>query len=352
MFSSVHSEGDITRRISEIRCRVAGDRGKAKFAKMLGISPSTYDYYESSRVPPASVLLKIAELGSVDIRWLISGQHLEPQPVSLDDPILQRAASLIGSNKHAAHSLANFLELLAQTRTFPAKDPSASTSLSQATGESLPSVPTTQAGTQYIQTQPATQSDGTASHPGTSGDVSPSVNQWIPILGRTAAGVPSFWQNPAESDTLPDLLQTARDAVRSNGIDRRDAAVLMELAPQEQAVQIITLRHGDESGIAEFLAAPAIQQQFADAFALRVDGDSMSPDIRHGDLVVLSPSGTARNGRPAVVQLRGQIGVTCKLFRREGRKVHLAPINERLDPISVSSSQVVWALRVLARVRG
>jgi len=40
----------------------AGTRGKASFAREIGISPSTYDYYENSRVPPADVLVRISEL--------------------------------------------------------------------------------------------------------------------------------------------------------------------------------------------------------------------------------------------------------------------------------------------------
>jgi SOS-response transcriptional repressor LexA len=51
------------------------------------------------------------------------------------------------------------------------------------------------------------------------------------------------------------------------------------------------------------------------------------------------------------VQLAGQIGVTCKLFRREGDTVHLVPINEQLSPQSFASDQLVWALRVFVRVR-
>jgi SOS-response transcriptional repressor LexA len=77
----------------------------------------------------------------------------------------------------------------------------------------------------------------------------------------------------------------------------------------------------------------------------------MEPEYRHGDLVVLSPSQPAVDGRAAVVQLAGQIGVTCKLFRRAGDRVHLVAINERYPPTAHAADELLWALRVLGRVR-
>ena len=55
-------EKAIIGRIIELRKGFAGVRGKSKFAKLLGISASTYSYYENDRVPPIAVLLKICEV--------------------------------------------------------------------------------------------------------------------------------------------------------------------------------------------------------------------------------------------------------------------------------------------------
>jgi SOS-response transcriptional repressor LexA len=77
----------------------------------------------------------------------------------------------------------------------------------------------------------------------------------------------------------------------------------------------------------------------------------MAPEIRHGDVVICSPSVPAADGAAAVVQLKGQIGVTCKLFRRAGQTVHLVPINEQYAPQAFSARRMVWAQKVLARVR-
>jgi SOS-response transcriptional repressor LexA len=52
-----------------------------------------------------------------------------------------------------------------------------------------------------------------------------------------------------------------------------------------------------------------------------------------------------------VVQLEGQIGVTCKLIRFDDGRVYLIPINESFQPTSHARGDLVWALRVIARVR-
>ena len=117
--------------------------------------------------------------------------------------------------------------------------------------------------------------------------------------------------------------------------------------------QIMLMQMSDitPDGVCEFIDCPDISQRYPDALALRVDGDSMSPRICDGDIVILSPSAQLRDGAAAVVQLRDQIGVTCKIVRRAENKIHLIPANEKYDPKIFDQNQVVWILPVLWRVR-
>lgn len=301
---------EICRRIAQVRLEVAGPRGKCAFASQLGLSPSTYSYYESKRVPPAQVLVRIADLGGVDLRWLLTGQAAGDPKVPADHPVLQRAARMLAERQNAATPLAAFLDILAETLRFPEKPPA-----------------------------PAPARSETGSFQDTS---------WIPVLGRSAAGVPQFWSAEDESAGLTTLNELiARHAGSGH---RAQAARASGEETDEFAVQLIALTAPDAE-VSEFVAAAGLRACYPDAFAVRIDGDSMSPDIRHGDLVVLSPSAPAADGKPAVVQLKSQIGVTCKVFRREGQTVHLIPINEQFAPQTYPAEQVVWALRVLARVR-
>jgi len=309
-------------RIAKVRLEVAGPRGKSSFAKKLGLSPSTYAYYESSRVPPADVLVRIADVAGVDLRWLLTGQT-GGGSVPADHPVVRRVAQLLGERPNAAAPLAAFLDVLAESFRFPAKPAAATGPAAVATAGAA-------------EAPPATPDPEAA---------------WIPVLGRSAAGVPHFWSSATEAAgvTLLDELVARHAQCPADRVSPASAAA--EEGDESDVIQVLTLRTPNEDGVVEFLAAETVKRRYADAFALRIDGDSMAPDIRHGDLVILSPSVPAADGRPAVVQLDHQIGVTCKLYRLAGSLVHLIPLNEQFGPLALAADHVVWALRVLARVR-
>jgi phage repressor protein C with HTH and peptisase S24 domain len=322
------SQNGICARIAELRLKLEGPRGKSLFASKLGISASTYNYYESDRVPPADLLVRIADLANVDLRWLLTGKS-GPAAVLADHPAVLRAAELLANRPDAAGPLTAFVELLAASMEFPAK------------GEPAATLPTTDS-------PPINERTTDFSPPADTDRVS-----WIPVLGRSAAGLPQFWRDGKEPPGLTTLTQHI-DARRSIQTRVKPATVAPSDSPdpRQDSVQLIVLTGPDDDNVAEFICAPGLKARHPDAFALRIDGESMAPDIRHGDLVVLSPSVAAADGKCAVVQLAGQIGVTCKLYRRQGDRVHLVPINEQYPPQSFPAQKVQWSLAVLAKVRG
>jgi SOS-response transcriptional repressor LexA len=291
---------------------------------MLGIATSTYQNYETCRVPPAQVLVRIADVAGVDLRWLLTGEREISPKIPASHPVLQRATELIGDRPDAAEPLAAFLDILAASLKFPEKQRPR-----RPAGEAIT--------TAAPQRRPETPEDARGA--------------WIPILGRTAAGVPHFWATGADAAGITMVAELVDRHARRVGRSSTPATVSIEREAIDSAVQIITMPAPAEGEAAEFVSAPAIKARYGDAFALRVDGDSMAPEILHGDLVILSPSAPAADGRPAIVQLARQIGVTCKLYRHDGRNAHLIPVNEAFSPQAFSASEVAWALRVLARVR-
>ena len=329
----------ICRRIAQLRLELAGPRGKASFAKNLKLSPSTYDYYESSRVPPADVLVRIAEQAGVDLYWLLTGRQQGEVTISSAHPVVQRAAKLLADYPDSAEPLAAFIELLAAAAGFPAK------------GEKEQLIPGKAAGLQEkIATAQAVSED--VAKDARSTKVASQAGEWIPILGRSAAGVACFWNEAKEGQGVTKLEDLIRQSIAGQGSFQISTARSEgEDMESPVVVEIITLRQVRAGQVAEFVSIPSIKRHYGDAFALRIDGDSMAPEIRHGDIVVVSPSCPAVDGRCAVVQLANQIGVTCKLYRREGQAVHLVPINEHFTPASYPAGQVEWAFCVLARVR-
>jgi len=257
--------------------------------------------------------VKIADLAGIDLRWLLTGESATA-PVPVDHPVLQRAAQMLRDCPEAAQPLAAFLDLLAESLKFP-----------------------------HPSSKPADLPQTPESSPADAPDLR------IPVLGRSAAGVPQFWSPGDQTSGLKTLAELL--ARMSKQAPRRRMPALLTSDDAQGAVGVVTLDQPDSQDVVEYIAAHGVKARYRDAFAVRIDGDSMSPEIRHGDLVILSPAEPAADGRPAVIQLKQQIGVTCKLFRREGGLVHLVPINEQFSPTVVPVDQVVWTMRVLARVR-
>lgn len=86
------------------------------------------------------------------------------------------------------------------------------------------------------------------------------------------------------------------------------------------------------------------------AFGIRVKGDSMSPRICEGDIVVVSPSEPPRNEKPVVVRLRDQ-GILLKQFHRlSATTFELRSLNPFYLPVAAAMTDVVWIYPVIATI--
>lgn len=82
-------------------------------------------------------------------------------------------------------------------------------------------------------------------------------------------------------------------------------------------------------------------------FALRVKGDSMSPRIMDGDLLLVSPQNTAEDGDLVVAMIEGE--ATCKVLRHNSYGVTLVPFNAAYAPFVYTGTQAE-ELRILGKV--
>ncbi|NQU76945.1 MAG: hypothetical protein HQ546_11595 [Planctomycetes bacterium] len=352
---------DVCSRVRQLRVEYAGARGKAAFAREIGISPTTYDTYEKLRLPPATVLVRIADLTHTDLRWLLTGKE-GPAPIPPGHPVIARAARLLANRPKCASALAAFVDLLAEAaEKFPDADLAVGKGTTQT--QNLASPPEQAAGKENAET-PRTKiapskaaEDAPAEAPTGDTDVTDGVPSsdrqgWIPVIGRSAAGIPHFWQDiggDSKGVTMLADLVAAMKPRPARFLGRAEAVGV--LAADGSTVQMVLLDTPEAPGTAEFVIAEHIASKYDATFAVRIDGESMEPEICHGDVVLLCPSYPAEQGKPAVVQLVDQIGVTCKLYRSERDGIHLIPINERFSPAAYRPDQVVWALKVIARVR-
>lgn len=83
------------------------------------------------------------------------------------------------------------------------------------------------------------------------------------------------------------------------------------------------------------------------AFALEVQGDSMMPLYRDGDVLIVSPTASIRKGDRIVVRLTSGEVVAKELRRRTARTVELASLNPEHENRAVALSDVAWMARVM-----
>jgi len=318
-------ENAIIERIKQLRNKFAGPRGKSKFAASLCISPSTYNYYENNRIPPIEILLKICEVTGCDLHWLLTGQEAEKTTTAgksgLDNKLnllFSGIENLLTQYPDLAEPVSAFVDLLCQKKGVENK---------------------------IAGVLPETQTDRPA---------------WIPVLGRTAAGLVHFWNSqtlPQPSEAVTELDQLVKKHIGREIIGLSDAKISVDLQAKEllnnlkkSDVNLIQVGGNKAEEITEFVQCQQICQLFPDCFALRIDGDSMSPRINDGDIVILSCSVPASQGQIGIVQLKNQIGVTCKLIRMTDKDIHLIPINEKYETKIISKKELLWTLAVLCHV--
>jgi repressor LexA len=141
---------------------------------------------------------------------------------------------------------------------------------------------------------------------------------------------------PRAIELLDRAVGNAVDSVRS--IVRSDSLPLVGSVAAGQPVLA-------EENIEDYIAVPEVAGGEDGQYLLRIRGDSMkNAGILEGDLVVVRPQDTAREGE-IVVALLGE-EATVKRFFREADHIRLQPENEAMEPIR--SKEV----KVLGRVVG
>jgi SOS-response transcriptional repressor LexA len=309
------SENSIIQRVILLRTQFAGPRGKSKFAQTLGISPSTYNYYEQDRLAPIPVLLKICEITGADLNWLLTGVHYSNSSQSQnnqDSRLISKIQDMLASNPCCVSALEAFVDLLISDR---------------------------QNQKQRFET------------------TFQARNSLIPVLGRTAAGMVGSWdQTMLKPDrVVTELSQLVEKYTGTKILENTTAGIQIDFSvlpslKELKNSQASLVQVQSDLEISQFIECNELAQKFPDCFALQVDGDSMAPRIRDGHLVILSPSIPAIDGQAAVVHIKNQIGVTCKLIRHEGDTVHLIPINEKFETKVVPREKLNWALAVLCHI--
>jgi repressor LexA len=85
------------------------------------------------------------------------------------------------------------------------------------------------------------------------------------------------------------------------------------------------------------------------AFALEVKGNSMSPRIENGDIVIVTPKSEVHNGDICVVRVQDED--TLKKVKIDDQFVHLIPFNTEFEPMVVRKRDVTFMWRVVKVIK-
>jgi repressor LexA len=97
----------------------------------------------------------------------------------------------------------------------------------------------------------------------------------------------------------------------------------------------------DEEDAIELSRSMLDAKETENLYALRVRGDSMiDAMVNDGDIVIMQPQESARNGEMVAVWLTPSDTTTLKYFHNEGSRVRLQPANPTMEPIYVRPTDV------------
>ena len=83
------------------------------------------------------------------------------------------------------------------------------------------------------------------------------------------------------------------------------------------------------------------------AYALQVQGESMLPLYRDGDVLIVEPGATIRRGDRVVVKTAGGEVMAKVLSRRTLKAVELMSLNPDHPVRTVATGEIVWMARIV-----
>lgn len=117
--NEINSVGEIITRINLIR--IHANLNQQQLAQKLDISQPAVSKYLKDRIPPAAILLKLAQLGATSIEWLLTGkkEHFfvedsvrETTAGYLIDVDIKLAKKISGLNAESKNVLIKLITLL------------------------------------------------------------------------------------------------------------------------------------------------------------------------------------------------------------------------------------------------
>lgn len=138
-------------------------------------------------------------------------------------------------------------------------------------------------------------------------------------------------------------LATGKGPMRDNGVNdiaTEYAPGLKQVPPDTRRIPVISYiqagdpkRVIDDYSLGQGFTTIGIDQDMdstlgPNAFALQIEGESMLPDFKPGDLVIVDPESSVRPGDIVVAKIAGEEAATIKKYRSRGKDENDQPIFE------------------------
>jgi SOS-response transcriptional repressor LexA len=125
------------------------------------------------------------------------------------------------------------------------------------------------------------------------------------------------------------------------------------ILPSKRRVPVVSwaLAGAAEGGVGHFEdLATQIEEEVEtesrdpNAFAIRIEGDSMEPTVLHGDAVVFEPNRLPRNGQICLAKLKNEKVYLKRFYRTgpEGEAIKLKSENPNYKPIEVKVTDIIF----------
>jgi len=160
-----------------------------------------------------------------------------------------------------------------------------------------------------------------------------------------ATGAQANWLLTGEGEIHAGSSWPANVYSLSHGPRRNVKLVDLPLISQVRAGKLATNFHPDH--VDDYITVADVKDP--QAFALQVKGDSMSPKIEEGDVVIVSPRQEVSSGDICVIRVGGED--TLKRVKFEGSYIHLIPLNPSFEPSTVKKKDVNFAWKVVKVIK-
>ncbi|PWB61132.1 MAG: hypothetical protein C3F17_13485 [Bradyrhizobiaceae bacterium] len=160
-----------------------------------------------------------------------------------------------------------------------------------------------------------------------------------------ATGVQPTWLLTGEGEMYP-ALSRPRNVFPLNATTKRKVGLVdLPLISAVPAGKVATMFHPDY--VDTYVTVDDVKDP--QAFALKVRGNSMSPRIEDGDIVIVSPNQEVHSGDICVIRVSGED--TLKRVKLEGMYMHLIPLNPEFEPVTVKRKDVDFVWKVVKLIK-